>query len=986
MKKDSKSTFHKRDVKSFIRKLKRQEIDFFDIPEEFRLHTDIVNVERKLGIRKSYKRGFDVIRNIFFVEELVLCKEFEEEELESYISVFQDFPSYYEFLEGDIYENSCYYQYNFSQAEIESYGIDINKINNTAFIDITTKDFSIELSEEELQHYEEVEKDKALRKKWILKFNSCNNYADFQKIVSEFKESKFSRKDYIFFFYNFIFADKDKAFDILMKYLSDGAFPARLLEKGLCSIYEPQKVLSASTLNGSKKKLKEYIKRLENGEVQFYYCSYFDEETHFFCQKVTGYLDEFPTVEIYRYFETFQELVEYLDNDLSDCDLSKAILPDVDFSVYETNKHTKLPIQNPNDLTYYLYKGYDRKSNCFVVKQCWLDENGQTIKKYDHKFKYFFDFVFFLERDLSDADLLFCDGLNNIDDFSNLDLTNARLRSTILDRIGTIYELSNIDAKSAETFPTVIKNEEETALNLEYKRDCIEENIKEQKVYYVSDLHLLHKIKNAGCKSLDDVLYTIQRNIDNLLDEVKFWEKNFILIGGDTSSDFNIFCFFIRLLRQSIDQRNLDVKVIFLLGNHELWDFPEYSFEKIVQKYEGAINKYEMYLLQNNIIYKDDENIIKKITTDELLYSSKETLRARLKCARIILFGGLAFSGYNETFNANNNIYRCTIDRNQEVIESKEFEHLYNIVCDTLYERNVIVFTHTPQNDWCSYSKPKSGFIYVSGHTHRNYFYDDGQYRVYADNQVGYNQKTSSLKYFYLEDEYDWFSEYNDGIYEITKEQYVNFYRGKKMQMTFNRDVNVLYMLKKNGYYCFIHQSKNKQLTILNGGAFKKLDIKDINYYYNGMDVAIAHIKAPLDKFVSIQKEIANEIKTIGGSGNVHGAIIDIDFYSHIYVNPYDLTVTAYWASDTINKKVYSSIPKLLKSKCPLLYANYVNLLNGNSEMHLAISDNKKKLDIFPHTYLDTDIYRVSREIKKMQRLSSNILSTWYEPTKKMLE
>jgi hypothetical protein len=31
-----------------------------------------------------------------------------------------------------------------------------------------------------------------------------------------------------------------------------------------------------------------------------------------------------------------------------------------------------------------------------------------------------------------------------------------------------------------------------------------------------------------------------------------------------------------------------------------------------------------------------------------------------------------------------------------------------------------------------------------------------------------------------------------------------------------------------------------------------------------------------------------------------------------------------------------------------------------------------------PQEYLKTDIYKVSREIKKMQKLNSNVLTTWY--------
>ena len=32
-----------------------------------------------------------------------------------------------------------------------------------------------------------------------------------------------------------------------------------------------------------------------------------------------------------------------------------------------------------------------------------------------------------------------------------------------------------------------------------------------------------------------------------------------------------------------------------------------------------------------------------------------------------------------------------------------------------------------------------------------------------------------------------------------------------------------------------------------------------------------------------------------------------------------------------------------------------------------------------PQLYLDTNIYKASREIRKMQRLNSNVLTTWYE-------
>ena len=1022
---DIKLVVCEKDIKQLVQQLKKDEIDYFDVPEEYRSHSAIVKTERELGIRQPDKRGFDVIQNTFFVEEIILTKNILNKTVEHINNYFSDFISYYDFLSGDIYENACYFQYNFSQTEIESYDLDLNKIKTSSLIDITVNDFSIDLSGEELKQYNDLEKDKICRKKWIAKFNACTNYEDFDNMISQFtafklseygkskgfdnyevsqtlvstcKKYYFAEEDLIFFFYNLVFSKNDKAFNIIMQYMSENGYLPYNIEKELCSIYGPEKVLEAynyyirgatSATKRQKKRLIEYTKLWANKQVTFCFCSYFDEKTHFFCHQSNIYIDNSPTAKIHRYFETFQELAEHLKYDLSNCDLSKAILPDVDFSVYKTDEHTKLPIQNPNDLTYSIYKGYDRKSGCFVVKQSWLDTNGNIIKEFKNTFNYFFDFLCFLDNDLSDADLLFCDGLDKLCDFSNINLTNARLRSGILDKIGCNYPLSTIDTADLESFPYVIKNEEETTLVLTSTREIYptEETINNQKVYYVSDLHLLHRVQNASCKSREDDFYTIQRDIDCLLDEVSSLEKNIILIGGDTSSDFDLFNLFVQQLRQSIDEKFLDIQVIFLLGNHELWNFPNCSFEEIVQKYEMVLVAHKMYLLQNNILYKDDDNCIQKISTNDLLSISKENIREKLKSARIILFGGLAFSGFNDDFNACDGIYRFTIDRNQEIAESRAFENLYNTVTETLYDRNVIIFTHTPQKDWCSQNNQLSGFVYVSGHTHRNYFYDDGDYRVYADNQMGYKRGNAHFKYFYLEDEYDWFSEYDDGIHVITKKQYINFYHGKNIMMQFTRNIYILYMLKKNGYYCFIHQSKRNQLSILNGGALKRLAIKDINYYYDRMDATIVRIENPLNKFTSIQKQLAAEVVSIGGSGNIHGAIIDIDYYNHIYVNPYDLTITGYWASDIINKKVYSNIPKLLKAKCPLLHDNYTKLLKDKTKNVIALSGDKKhEPSTLPHTYLDTDIYKASREIKKMQKLSSNILSVWYEPGFQLLE
>lgn len=80
------------------------------------------------------------------------------------------------------------------------------------------------------------------------------------------------------------------------------------------------------------------------------------------------------------------------------------------------------------------------------------------------------------------------------------------------------------------------------------------------------------------------------------------------------------------------------------------------------------------------------------------------------------------------------------------------------------------------------------------------------------------------------------------------------------------------------------------------------------------------------------------------------------------------------------NKIVYPSIPALLEKNCPAIFEKYVKLLKGNSENPL-VQKRQTNVAVLPQMYLDTDIYKASREIKKMQKLHSNILSSWYEDT-----
>lgn len=994
------------EAKRIIKELKSGELEVRNVPKEFALDANVVKAERKLGLRKSGYRGFDVITQTFFVEEEWFHTSFGELVSILHKMTFDSFEEYYGFLDGDIYENACYYQYAFEDEFSKNLNLDIDRLTKVkSFVTKTVDDCSYEQSQDEIESYKRCEKvNKKCIKQWLDKFNACDTYGQFKKVCSNYEKSKVSEYkciEFFFFQYAFDARCRKKHLNVLMNYLSKDYIGGNAV-LGLCLIHTPEIIIdkydysqaSDTTNRKHKKEVKDFVEDLKNQNVEITVEGYFDKVTHFYCEETKVYryynnqgrktLNRWRSVDVCRAFETFDEFIKYRNGNLENCDLSGAIDLNVDFSKYTTDDTTKLPIRENAKLNCKVLKVY--KNNKFIVRQIWSDEDKKILKQQEHKFSYFFDFVAFLKGDLSGADLLFCTDLKNLSNIDGINLRDAKMTSELCEQFNVEYKSYDYDVKLIGEFPIVEKNEEETTSVLQSSREIASSDNNmffgsldsmlswdSNRISYISDLHLMHRIKNAGCKSREDVIFTIQKIIDDILAE----NTSLMLIGGDVSSEISIFELFVKMLRKSAASGRQNF--VFILGNHEFWNFSGVSVDEIVEKYRTVLKENGMYLLHNDVFYRNESDDIGIIQYDELIQSDNRTLLEKLRCTRLVILGGVGFSGYNEKFNANDGVYRAAVDRNTEIQESKKFEHLYDKLTDVLAKKNTVIFTHMPKKDWCVDANCHDDFVYVSGHTHKNMFFDDGVKRIYADNQIGYRNESPHLKNFLMDGEYDYFGDYEDDIYEITSQEYQDFYRGKNISMTFNRQVNKLYMLKKNGYYCFIHKSKTGSLSMLNGGALKKLDMNDVNYYYENMDSMIASIETPLKKYTAYQESIANEIRRIGGYGLIHGCIIDIDYYNHVYVNPLDMTVRSYCASNIINKLVYPNIVALLKNECPELYANYLKLIEGEKLNPLAVKQPKKETSLLPQEYLETDIYKVSREIKKMQKLNSNVLTTWYD-------
>ena len=192
------------EIKKIIRQLKKKEIRVFDVPEEYKNDIQLVTFERKAGFRITGKRGFDIISNSFFVEETLIYLDADgvEQKRGVFLS-FDNFDSYFDFLNGDIYDDACYTFCPFSRISISKKNNAKTLMARKAFIEDTTDDYSLSLSNEEKKNYEEGKLIHKYCQQWSKKFNNCSSYDELVKVVGNYKKSKIaSIVDVSFFFFH----------------------------------------------------------------------------------------------------------------------------------------------------------------------------------------------------------------------------------------------------------------------------------------------------------------------------------------------------------------------------------------------------------------------------------------------------------------------------------------------------------------------------------------------------------------------------------------------------------------------------------------------------------------------------------------------------------------------------------------------------------------------------------------------------------------
>jgi len=619
---------------------------------------------------------------------------------------------------------------------------------------------------------------------------------------------------------------------------------------------------------------------------------------------------------------------------------------------------------------YFREKLFDRSTNKFITKEfiCYREENETK------EFETFIEFYEYLDGNLENADLYDFD-------FKGINLSNFNIEGSCISSAVLIEHNLYDDSFYVEN---IRDNNHITELMLSAENEVVEAsavlhdydfsssstlNDNSRKIYYISDIHLNHKLLKefpAHATKQEVTLY-IKQLIKEMLDSATDKSvDDYLLIAGDISDSFGISVLFYTELVKHWGHH----KIVVVLGNHELLGYSlnesasvhANNLENIIQRYRDLFINLKIHFLQNDLcILNETQTTI--ISEEQLMSIDPCVLKSNCLKSSLTILGGVGYTSSLDTkFN----------------ITHKRFESIYKKTKDAISSNQVIVLTHTPKERWSS-ENYNSNWIYVNGHTHRNDYYCTDEKTVFADNQIGYYNSSIGLKHFKTSQIYDIFRNYTDGISDISREQYLDFNRGLGINITFNR-IGKIHMLKNSGVYCFIlENAETGKFYLLDGGAINNLEHNDVNYYFERMQNYSDAINEIFSEYHQSLKSISNTIKMIGGTGTIHGCIVDLDYYNHIYLNPTDGTITPYFASSIVNKFVYPDVHALLIERREDLYDNYTKLLSGMSEGVKLLKGETNTVSIAISRFIpETHMYRPSRIMKSLQYLTDvNVIRIW---------
>lgn len=483
-------------------------------------------------------------------------------------------------------------------------------------------------------------------------------------------------------------------------------------------------------------------------------------------------------------------------------------------------------------------------------------------------------------------------------------------------------------------------------------------------IYYLSDLHLDYKVSNDDVDSyIDDKIIRVLKNA-----YIKLGINCVLIVAGDVSYTKEYVLKLFKKIRDKFEY----LTIFYVLGNHEYWPYSGKSVDEVVQDYKDSLSKYNVYCLNNEIGFICDWlGKCGSIPYNELIDLTDKELQKKIldnSFYNFIIYGTTGFSGLDSSYNANNNVYNGVISRDNEIELSEQSSMIYKRISSVFKGFKAICVSHMPLCEWTN-EPYVEGWKYVSGHTHKNTIDINDKYELYADNQIGYESNNYGFKYFYVELFDNPLIKYADGIHNISVKQYYDYCLYNRLRCSTNLFNGTIIYLKKKRYNLFLFKKEDGKLMILYGGRKRNIYFQDVQFYYDNMDKYAEALKKGLSEYHDYLHHLSAEIESIGGTGKIHGCIVDIDYYNHIYVNPFDGSINSYYAYSKVQKYFFKNFYSLL------YFCNnklYVSLNEKIKEEKFQLIENNNELSKDYKYVEDTSMYRYSDMIKALQSVILN--------------
>ena len=231
---------------------------------------------------------------------------------------------------------------------------------------------------------------------------------------------------------------------------------------------------------------------------------------------------------------------------------------------------------------------------------------------------------------------------------------------------------------------------------------------------------------------------------------------------------------------------------------------------------------------------------------------------------------------------------------------------------------------------------------------------------------------------------------YDDGIYDITVDDYWSYYKkiSDSPRPKFTRTHSIKF-IKNSGYFMFVSVAEKGTTCLLQGGSLRSLK-KPLQYYYDRLPEYATIILQKFSKYWDALYSISKQIQTVAFDEEEmkkeYEKYISECKEQHIESLDFDL-----WGRYKGN--AYKNIPSLIATQRPEMLLAFNRAIEENTDKEstaLVLADSKEKrtlpvlekheIDAYNELVTDTSIYGISNRMKALQEIYDHgLIVVWYD-------